>query len=172
MKTKIAILGIVLSLLMSAVWASESVVGGNVVIDREIVDIRGNYFTVDTNQPINIDGRLTHWEVFAKNNNPVKLVIYRQNNGAFALVANSGTKTPSVGFNRFTLEPKVAVKAGDFVGMFFPQQGSVSFTLDPPSVPDFFDLSGTVLFSVPGANATDFAGSSNRRYSIRVVGRE
>jgi hypothetical protein len=152
-------------------WANPSVVGGNVIVDRQLVDVYQNFYLLDTNHPFEADGQLTHWEIFAENANPVQLVIYRQLEGEFSVVGRSAVETPRVGYNLFDLDHQIKVKAGDFVGVFHPQKGSVSFTLDPPSLFDFGNLTGTVLFTYRNAGlggATNFIGSSNRRYSIRA----
>jgi len=64
-------------------WGGSSVVGGNVIVDRPMVDSASNFYMVDTNHPINVDGKLDYWEIYAGANTPVEpvpsvqLVIYR-----------------------------------------------------------------------------------------------
>jgi hypothetical protein len=158
-----------------AAWGDASIVGGNVIVDRQLADTFQNFHTMDTNHPFNADGNLTHWEIFAENTNPVQLVIYRQEGGVFYVVGRSKTETPHVGYNLFELgDAKIKVQAGDFVGMYHPSMGSVSYILDPPDEFDFGDgnLTGTILQTSSNSglsNATNFIISSNRHYSIRAM---
>ncbi len=143
-------------------------IGGNAIVDRHLVDLRQGFYLLDTNQPFRGKGRLTHWEIFSETTNPVQLVVYRQVGGVFFVVGVSAVEIPTVGYNLFTLKERIAVDRGDFIGMFHPSTGSVSFTIDSPGTDDFGDLTGTVLFTDQGGGATNFTGSSNRRYSIRA----
>ncbi|RMG76803.1 MAG: hypothetical protein D6711_03080, partial [Chloroflexi bacterium] len=150
---------------------AQGLVGGNDVIDRPVVDTYDNFSMIDTHNPINMDGQVTAFEVFVGTTEPVTLVIYRQTGPGpdFSIVGTSEQKTPtSVGFNQFQLTTPIQVQAGDLVGLV---NSSVKFTMDPPHNPDFGDLSGTMLFSSNGAGlTTNFIGSSNRTYSVRVIG--
>ena len=155
---------------------AQSFVGGNAVINRLDVDGFNNFYLVDTNNPINVNGQVTAFEVFAGTTQPVTLVVYRQTgpDPVFSVVGTSGQKTPVVGFNQLPLATPIQVKAGDFVGLL---NSSVKFTLDPPGISNFGNLSGTMLFSNNNVgnppshtNATNFSGSSNRTYSVRVIG--
>lgn len=156
----------------STAWGDPTVVGGNVIVERPVVDGASNFYLVDTNQPINADGKLDRWEIFAGSTLPVQLVIYRQVYGKFYVVGRSKEVTPKQkGYNAFKLRPEIKVKAGDFVGAYHPYAGTISFNFDPPYPPSAFgqgDLTGTTLFSFDKANK--FSLSSNRRYSIRVMG--
>lgn len=165
-------------------WGGSSVVGGNVIVDRPMVDSASNFYMVDTNHPINADGRLNYWEIYAGANTPVQLVIYRQKGGYFFVVNKSNLEPSLPGYNRFLLNNPIKVKAGDFVGAYFPVTGAIVFNYDLPSSPDFpaFDpndptsnLMGTTLFLVdpppPDLNNPNLIPlnlSSNRHYSIRV----
>jgi hypothetical protein len=167
-------LGITL-LAAGTAWGDLSIVGGNVIVDRQLADSFQNFHTVDTNHPFNANGRLTHWEIFAKNANPVQLVIYRQEGGVFSVVGRSRVETPQVGYNLFELgHVRIRVQAGDFVGVYHPSAGAVSYTLDPPGLFNFGvgNLTGTVLFTNNNTgigNETNFISSSNRHYSIRAM---
>jgi len=165
-------------------WGGSSVVGGNVIVDRPMVDSASNFYMVDTNHPINADGRLNYWEIYAGANTPVQLVIYRQKGGYFFVVNKSNLEPSLPGYNRFLLNNPIKVKAGDFVGAYFPVTGAIVFNYDLPSSPDFpaFDpndptsnLMGTTLFLVdpppPDLNNPNLIPlnlSSNRHYSIRA----
>ena len=148
---------------------AQSLVGGNAVIDRTFVDSFDNFSLVDTNNPINMNGQVTAFEVFAGTTQPVTLVIYRQTGPGpvFSVVGTSGQETPILGFNQFQLTTPIQVQAGDFVGLV---NSSVEFDLDPPGLFSLGNLSGTMLFSNNNAGlTTNFVGSSNRTYSVRVI---
>jgi hypothetical protein len=160
-------------------WGDSSVVGGNVIVNRPVVDSAEKFYLVDTNHPVNADGRVDQWEIHAGSLAPVQLVIYRQQGGAFFVVDWSEPVFPALGYNSFALPRghKMKVKAGDFVGAYFPETGSVSFSLDPPFSYNLGNLTGTMLyvFGAPpngdGSFPIPFADSSNRHYSIRVLGK-
>ena len=84
-------------------------VGGNAVIDRTFADTFRNFHLVDTNNPFPEDDDIEAWEVFAKNANPVQLVIYRKTGSQFAVVGRSPLETPQVGLNRFELDSEIEV---------------------------------------------------------------
>jgi hypothetical protein len=71
-------------------WGGSSVIGGNVIVDRPMVDSASNFYMVDTNHPINADGRLNYWEIYAGANTPVQLVM------ALLHKWNEGQKIPDV----------------------------------------------------------------------------
>jgi len=168
----------------SVAWGDPSIVGGNVIVERPEVDTASNFYLIDTNHPLNADGMLDQWEIFAKATAspaaippPVRLVIYRQKGDRFFVVGKSKGETPNPGYNLFKLRPKIKVKAGDFVGAYYPNTGSISFSYDPPSSPNTSDfgngnLTGTTIFGFPDPNRIpfQFTLSSNRHYSIRVQG--
>lgn len=141
---------------------------GNPVIDRTYADGENNFYLVDTNNSVNVNGNLTSWQIWAKNTLPVQLVMYRRNGTSWSVVGKSDIKTPVVGANSFTLPEPIQVKAGDFVGLYHPKQGSVAYTLNGPD--SFPNLSGKVLFTYAGANATELTRSSDRVYSVSVKG--
>ena len=143
---------------------------GNPVINREIVDTAKDFYLVDTNNSVNVNGNLTSWQIWAKNTLPVQLVMYRRNGTAWSVVGKSDIKTPVVGANSFNLPTPIQVKAGDFVGLYHPQQGSVAFTftLNSPGSLGPQNFTGSVLYGFD--SATNFASSSNRLYSLSVEG--
>jgi len=186
---------------VGVVWGNSSVVGGNVIVNRPFVDSFKEFYMMDTNHPINVDGKLDRWEIYAGTRESVQLVIYRQQeDGSFFVVGKSDVRTPElVGYNQFLLDPKIPVRAGDFVGAYSYSSdpleqpiisSPIVFNYDPPLSLDsqFFDqydptskLIGTTLFTDPGAShlpnelpeeriVIDFSLSSNRHYSIRVRG--
>jgi len=145
--------------------------GGNDVIERANVDTRRNFYLVDTNAPINQDGELKNWEIWAKNSSNVQLIIFRKGETSWSIVGKSDEKTPNLGKNSFSLSSPIKVKKGDFVGLYYPDAASVSFSRD--GVPlDIGDLSGKVLLTSYGVDPTvyskSFSESSNRTYSVSV----
>ncbi|EDN68590.1 conserved hypothetical protein, secreted [Beggiatoa sp. PS] len=148
---------------------SASISGGNDVIKRKLPDTRTNFYLVDTNKPFNAAGEVTKWQVWSENILPVKLVIYRKAGNAWSVVGMSQAKTPKKGINQFTLASPIKVQTGDFVGLYYPKAGCVSFQKDSGAW-DLGNLKGTVLFTSSGAKATAFSGSSYRTYSVKVEG--
>ncbi len=141
---------------------------GNSIVDRQEVDMGSNFYHVDTNNSLNVDGYLTSWQFWAKNTLPVQLIIYRRDKaGVWSVVGKSDVKTPVVGANTFGFSNPIRVKKGDFLGFYLPQQGSIAFSLDNGPL-SLGNLSGTVLESLSGP--TDFSTSSNRTYSIFAKG--
>lgn len=150
-----------------------TVQGGNAVIDRPLADTARDIYLVDTNNSVNVNGNLTTWQIWAKNTLPAQLVIYRRNGTAWSVVGKSDIKTPVVGANSFILDNPIQVQAGDFVGLYYPKQGSVAFTLNGPDNLGPNNLTGSVLQTGDGSgvnSATNFALSSNRIYSLSVRG--
>ncbi|WYM02326.1 MAG: hypothetical protein HEQ19_25390 [Gloeotrichia echinulata CP02] len=150
--------------------------GGNDVIERANVDTtRRNFYLVDTNAPINEDGELKNWEIWAKNSSNVQLIIFRKgatsSSGvtSWSIVGKSDEKTPNVGKNSFSLSSPIKVKKGDFVGLYYPDRGSVSFSGDDSAL-NTGDLSRKVLLTTYSVDPTvsSFAQSSNRTYSVSV----
>ncbi|MGM3305053.1 hypothetical protein ACSQ6I_03550 [Anabaena sp. WFMT] len=147
--------------------------GGNAVIDRQFADTARDIYSVDTNNSVNVNADLTSWQIWAKNTLPVQLIMYRRNGTSWSVVGKSDLKTPVVGANSFTLPTPIQVKAGDFVGLYYPKQGSVAFTLNGPDNLGSGNFSGTMLQTRDGSgpnSATDFAFSSDRFYSVSVKG--
>jgi len=146
---------------------------GNPVIDREFADTARDIYLVDTNNSVNVNGNLTSWQIWAKNTLPAQLVIYRRNGTSWSVVGKSDLKTPVVGANSFNLPTPIKVQAGDFVGLYYPQQGSVAFTLNGRDNLGPGNFTGSVLQTRDGSgvgSATNFAFSSNRLYSVFVKG--
>ncbi|MCC3531688.1 MAG: hypothetical protein JGK21_27380 [Microcoleus sp. PH2017_22_RUC_O_B] len=152
--------------------------GGNAVINRPEADRASNFYLVDTNNPVNVTGSLTEWNIWAKNTLPVQLIIYRRNsdklNGnqaPWSVVAKSNVQIPVVGQNSFKLPTPIQVLRGDFVGLYHEKEGSVAFTLNGPPNLGPGNFTGSVLQTRDrsGPNsATDFVFSSDRTYSVSV----
>jgi hypothetical protein len=171
---RLAVLAAIVTLSAAARPASAGLMGGNAVIPRgSILDQFTNFSIVDKNVPINATGSVSQWSIFAGATTPVELLIYRQSGSAYSLVGSSPLVTPTLGLNTFILTSPIAVNAGDLVGYYTQGAGVAEFDLNPPGSFAFGNLSGTMLFTGNNsglANATNFVDSSNRTYSIDVVG--
>ena len=143
------------------------ITGGNSPSKYGIADTRTNYYLVDTNKPINGNGEITGWNIWAENTSPVQLIIYRKEANTWSVVGKSEVKTPVIGLNEFSLTTPIKVNQGDFVGIYYPQAGSISY--DKNTAP-LGNLSGKVLFTSSGATATAFSDSVDRIYSLSVKG--
>jgi hypothetical protein len=172
MKKLIAIVVAVtlLASLSSVVLAAvPTLIGGNPPIDRMYPDGWDHFYIVDMNVPFNFDGRATNWEIWADRTTPVQLYIYRNTGGTWSVVGSSGIVTPSLGHNSFTLSPAIQVRAGDYVGLYYPGWGggSVSF--------DYYDydykLPSTVWVTAQyAADPTALHPGGYRVYSVKVTG--
>jgi len=151
--------------------ASKTFSAGSDLVDRPSVDGWSNYYSIATNTPINEDGRLTQWKIFAKRPLPIQLVIYRRSGDSFTVVGKSAMETAAMGLNTFSLGKGIDVKKGDLVGWHNPQAGVIAFVKDNGPW-NFGNLSGTVVFTNQNTGETSLAGSSNRQYSIEVIGEE
>ncbi|WP_071187587.1 LamG-like jellyroll fold domain-containing protein [Trichormus sp. NMC-1] len=149
---------------------SNVITGGNTPTKYGIADSASNFYLVDTNNPVNGNGELTEWEIWAENTLPVQLIIYRKEVDIWSVVGKSEIKTPVVGLNQFSLSGSIKVNKGDFVGIYHPQAGCVSFFKENSQAWAIGNLSGKFLFTGSGANSTAFSNSSNRTYSLRVKG--
>jgi PEP-CTERM motif len=163
---------VLLMALGAALTMQAAVIGGNAVISRPFVDGFANWSVLDRNAPITTSASINQWQVYAANTGQVELLIYRSTGvNTYSLVGNSTLQTPTVGLNTFTLASPISVLAGDVVGLFFPGQSSVVYTLDPPGSNAFGNLTGKVLYTNNNAgfvNNTNFVDSTNRTYSVLV----
>jgi hypothetical protein len=158
------------ALVISSDVENNIITGGNSATKYGIADSATNFYLVDTNNHINDNGELTEWEIWAENTLPVQLVIYRKEADTWSVVGNSELKTPVVGLNKFSISAPIKVKKGDFVGIYHPQAGCVSFFKEQSAPWAIGNLSGTVLFTGSGATSTAFSNSTNRTYSLTVKG--
>lgn len=181
---KIAIVGtivLVATLLAGSSVLAGSLLGGNAVIDRERADTYSNFTTIDTNNPFNFTGELTEWEIYAEVMLPVQLLIIRnldRESGAFNVVAQSPLETPSIiGVNTFSLDTPLPVQFGDFIGVYHPQTGVVSYDVlefdqyGNPVWAHFGDFNHPVLQTANnGGGGSPAILSCERVYSIRATG--
>ncbi len=167
-KVSLYITGVLFGLCIAATTASAqgvSTIGGNPVVERGNADTGyGPFYLMDTNHPFTADGHVNRWEIYADATNPVQLVIYRQTGGVFEEVGRSTVVTPVKGYNLFTIETAIPVKAGDFVGAYMPAVGSISDTVYGGCTSGSLDQ--PVLFS--SSTSTAFAFSCWRVYSLRA----
>ena len=80
------------------------IVGGNVPIERQIIDTYQNFSILDKNNAISATGTVTSWDIFAGATTPVELLIYRETSpNVYAVVGNSSLETTvNLGLNTFT----------------------------------------------------------------------
>ena len=145
--------------------------GGNSITDLPHSDSWANFYSIDCNQPISESGLLDEWKIYAKNQNPVQLVIYRRSGNSFSVIGKSLIETPVLGENTFKLVQPIKVAKGDLVGWYYPTTGSIAFVKhDGPWLLN--DLTASVVFGNQGScdNAIQF--SSLRTYSIQVNGKQ
>ena len=146
-----------------------AIMGGNPVISQPNVDSFQDFAILDKNNPISGTGILTQWQIYAGAIEPVQLLIYAQTGAnTYAVIGSSLSQIPVLGLNTFTLSTPIAVQAGDFVGLFFSNTGSVDFA---PLVANLGNLSGSVLFTGDNSGSTtNFIDSTTRTYSVDVSG--
>lgn len=143
--------------------------GGNSLIARAFTDTATNFALVDLNNPINGTGQISQWQIYAANTNAVALLIYHPAGGStYNLLGQSPQVTPVAGVNNFTLTSPITVQAGDVLGLFFPGSASVPFDLTGPL--SLGNLSGSALFTASGSGIGTFTDSSQRTYSVAVLG--
>jgi hypothetical protein len=157
-----------------AVPTTSGLSGGNAIIPRANTDDFANFSIVDRNNPVNVTGAVTGWDIFAGATTNVRLQIFRQTGPTtYVLVGSGPLVTPVPGANTFLLPTPIAVQAGDLIGYYSQGGGVAEYDLDPPFIDSFGDLSGTVLYtdnnSGPG-DGTNFVDSTNRHYSIDAFG--
>lgn len=148
--------------------------GGNSVVERLEQDSRNDFTIVDTNIPINGNGYLTSWSIYAKKTTQVQLKIIRKEGSDYKIIGQSDLVTPVLGINQFELSNLIYVLKGDLVGLYFEEGGVVPFTLD--NLPySRGDLNGKTLFTGSGVNPDQgqivpFSDSSDRTYSVAISG--
>ncbi len=147
---------------------------GNEVIDRHLTDTFEDFHILDRNNPFQISGLVTQWEVYVMDSSQLALVLYRDIGDGFDVVGRSELQSTVEGFNRFTLTNPISVNAGDFVGLYLTAAHSAAYTLDPPfRLSARADFRHAVLFTddqTGAEGATDFVGSTTRTYSVRAFG--
>ena len=149
------------------VSATTTIGGGNAARSRSTLDTRSSFVVVDTNNPIDGSGVLTSWTFYAAATLPVQLDIVRLVGSSYIVVGQSGlVTTAAIGLNTLPLSPGLAVQAGDFVGLYFGNTGTVPF--------DYTGTAAVYTASVASAPAVGSAltvdGYSNRTYSVNVTG--
>lgn len=137
------------------------VLGGNDIVDHEALDTRVCFYLADSAKPIKEDGQINSWKIFSKNNNPLKLIIYRAEGNTFSVVGCSEVTKPKVGANEFPLDNPIQVRKGDLVGWYYPGGASIAFTAGPE---------GGTYYSPAYSAQTALTTHCNRIYAIEVCG--
>ena len=152
-----------------------TIIAGNPTIDRTYNDSWVNFYLVDMNVPFAHDSMVTGWNIYAGTTQPVGFMVYRLTGSTWSVVydGSSDLKSPTDGqTNSYTLSTPVAVKAGDFVGLYFgggSGTSAVDFSLDSGGFLNAVG-EGTVNFTLPDGLPTAWTGSSYRTYSVNAVG--
>lgn len=91
-----SILGLVFFWAVAVAAQASPISGGNPVVSRPSLDGFSNFSILDRNHPIDGNGLITQWQIFAGNTNPVELLIYRPTGvNAYALIGNSTLQAPT-----------------------------------------------------------------------------
>ena len=144
--------------------------GGMITTNQPHTDSGANVYSIDASHPICGEGTLTEWNIYAKNQNPVQLVIYRRSGDSFKVIGKSKVEIPVFGKNRFILDQPIDVSMGDLVGWYNPAKGCIAFNQDHGAWLNN-DLNSSVLFGDSGGIDTAIRYSSFRSYSIEVIGK-
>lgn len=144
--------------------------GGMITTNQPYTDSGANVYSIDASHPICGEGTLTEWNIYAKNQNPVQLVIYRRSGDSFKVIGKSKVEIPVFGKNRFILDQPIDVSMGDLVGWYTSAKGCIAFNQDHGAWLNN-DLNSSVLFGDSGGIDTAIRYSSFRSYSIEVIGK-
>lgn len=163
-------------------WAS-SIHGGVSdadLMDRPEIDGASGINFIDLSNPINGDGLITSWSIYAKGNDDdakmVGLIIFRSNGTDYDVVGKSPLETITMGgWNQrhtFTdLGGGISVKAGDYLGWYYPPQngGVIAFSNEGDDVhwvEPYYPAEGQPEATTPWM----YNSGRARTYSINVSG--
>lgn len=137
-----AVATVILLLVTLNVYAS-TISGGvpdSGLIPRDYRDGASGIHFIDLGSPISGDGWITSWSIYAQSHGPwmdntdsrkVGLIIFRDNGSGYTVVGVSPLETIPSGAlawdKKYTftdLGPGIHVKAGDYLGWYYPFQGS------------------------------------------------
>ena len=166
--------------------AASTVMGGNDLIARPNVDSATGVVFFDLNGPIQFNGIVTSWNIYAlQSGGSIQLLIYQDAGpGQWSYVGGSGLENvSSIGINIFTLSSPISVSAGDYLAFWYPQNTtpSVAFSSVGASVNNhnwntepITDLSNFMGVIPDMSNAPlywlDTWDKNSRTYSINVTG--
>ncbi len=159
---------------------------------RGLVDGAGGIDFIDLSSPINSNGMITSWSIYAQitggpwgvNTSPlgVQLVIFRSIGGNYTVVGESPTETISTWNGKYTFDlvSGIQVQAGDYLGWYYPPQGSLGSLNGGVIAYDYPTPGNNVLFTTAWGSAPELsvgdvlsAGTlteQDRLYSINVSG--
>ena len=134
-----------------------SVVYGNPVKDRSIVDVYSNYYQLDSNVPFTKDTSVTEIEFYAKASLPIQFIIYRPTgaNLKYNVIDKTPLVTPTLGVYKFKLDTPMQAAKGDVLGWYVQKTGVVAFD---------YDSSGKTSYTQIGGGITAFTHNHGRYY--------
>jgi len=178
MRKVIAILVVIgLIMVMASGVIAADVIAGNDVIDRPNgPDSWTNFYLADRNNGFVEDTIMTGFSAYVKRLSPFKFMVFTQNDDVWEIVYESEEIVPTeLGVYNGVVDPGVVVPAGSFVGLYYPTNGAVPFTVDDDEGDVHFEggvLTRAVLFTNndDGPEFVDFYNSGDRIYSIQALG--
>jgi len=178
MRKVIAILVVIgLIMVMASGVIAADVIAGNDVIDRPNgPDSWTNFYLADRNNGFVEDTIMTGFSAYVKRLSPFKFMVFTQNEDVWEIVYESEEIVPTeLGVYNGVVDPGVVVPAGSFVGLYYPTNGAVPFTVDDDEGDVHFEggvLTRAVLFTNndDGPEFVDFYNSGDRIYSIQALG--
>ncbi|MFT3784564.1 MAG: hypothetical protein QM770_00170 [Tepidisphaeraceae bacterium] len=160
-----------------------SVLGGNSVEPRSVVDGATGILFFDLNQPVVGNGTVDAWQIYAGQKSgigQVELLIFRPGANSWAFVGASPLETVTWGSaNTFALPSPIAVQTGDLVGWWYPQGTVPSVTYDQAVGQSLYNYNWAsdpipeTHTDLPNLFTTAWHGPWNgdaRTYSIQVLG--
>jgi hypothetical protein len=105
------------------------------LISRGLVDGAGGIDFIELSSPINSNGLITSWSIYAQNTGGpwgvntsplgVQLVIFQSIGGNYTVVGESPMETISTWNQKYTFDlvSGIQVKSGDYLGWYYPPQG-------------------------------------------------
>jgi len=161
---------VVAILLLLSLNASAALISGGVsdagLIDRGGYDVGAGVNFINLSSPINGDGWLTSWSIYAQHTGSVKLIIFRSNGTDYDVVGKSPLETiTTLGKQTFTDlgSSGMAVKLGDYLGWYNPSlYGPISMNGGGDDV--------HWKYSAEAETPWMYAAGEGRTYSINVSG--
>ncbi len=159
---------------------------------RAYVDGAGGIDFIDTSSPINSNGLITSWSIYAQNTGGpwtantsslgVQLVIFRSIGGNYTVVGESPMESISTWNEKYTFDlvSGIQVQSGDYMGWYYPPQG-ISGSLNGGVIAyDYPTPGNTVQFTTAWGSAPELSvgdvlpastlTTQDRLYSINVSG--
>ena len=166
-----------LIMVMASGVSAADIIAGNDVIDRPNgPDSWTNFYLADRNNGFLEDTIMTGFSAYVKRLSPFKFMVFTLNEDVWEIVYESEEILPTeLGVYDGVVDPGVVVPAGSFVGLYYPTNGAIPFTVDDDEGDVHFEggvLTRAVLFTNnnDGPEFVDFYNSGDRIYSIQALG--